>query len=280
MVRIRRTYVDGPFGQAHVRYTQPTSRRGPPLVCFHATPLSSRSYERFMERIGTDRAVFAIDTPGYGESDRPPAPLSIPEYADAMLAAIDALGLAGEIDLLGMHTGTRLVVEAALARPTMARRLVFVGCAVYTEEERLEQQRTSFDLEIPKPEDAGGAQVARLWSSFESYRRVGVTDAMMERQMSEILRDREFSSWAHVGVYQHDLRPRLPLLAQPVLVINADDDLYVPTKRAPGLLRHGRLVDLSPAGFGVLEVQADRCAGLVRQFLDDAHVGAASGQSS
>jgi hypothetical protein len=54
-----------------------------------------------------------------------------------------------------------------------------------------------------------------------------------------------------------------------VLLINADDDLHVPTQRAPALLRNGRIVDLSPAGFGVLETEPARCAALIRQFLDD-----------
>ncbi len=126
MTLIRRTYVDGPYGQIHVRYSRPAQRRGPPLVCFHATPFSSRSYELFMEKIGTDRAVFALDTPGYGESDRPPAALSIPEYANALLSAIDALELTREIDLIGTDTGTRLAVEVAISRPSLVRRLIFV----------------------------------------------------------------------------------------------------------------------------------------------------------
>ena len=35
------------------------------------------------------------------------------------------------------------------------RHLVLVGCAVYTEEERVHQQSWSYDLEIPKAEDQG-----------------------------------------------------------------------------------------------------------------------------
>jgi pimeloyl-ACP methyl ester carboxylesterase len=264
----RRSYIDGLHGQVHVRSSNARVAGRVPIVCFHATPMSGRSYEPFMVEV-TDRPVYAIDTPGYGESDPPPGPLTIPEYTSALAQVIDALGLADSpIDLIGTHTGSRMAVELALSRPRQVRRLVLAGCAVYTEAERREQQRWSYELEIPNPEDTGGAQIRRLWESFEKYRRVGVTDALLERRMSEILRNRERSSWAHVGVFAHDLAPRLPLLEQPVLVINADDDLHEATQRAPALLRHGELVELSPAGFGVFESHPAQCAALVREFLD------------
>lgn len=264
----RRTYIDGPHGQIHARYVTPDSGGGIPLICFHATPMSSRLYDAFMRRFD-DRPVYALDTPGYGESDRPAAPLSIVEYAQSLAHAIDALGLSGPIDLMGMHTGTRLAVEIALGGKTNVRRLIFVGCALYTPEERAASAQWSYDMEIPKPEDTGGAQITRLWKNFEDYRRDGVTDAMLERLMSDVLRDRAYSSWAHVGVYAHDLASRLPLLDQPVLVINADDDLHGPTQRAPALLKNGRIADMSPAGFNVLEAFPDRCADIVRAFLDE-----------
>jgi pimeloyl-ACP methyl ester carboxylesterase len=157
----------------------------------------------------------------------------------------------------------------AIARPHQVRRLVLVGCAVYTEAERREQERWSYELEIPKEGEGVEQQVLRIVRTVERFRRVGVDDAMVERQLSEILRDRQYSSWAHVGVFAHDLAARLPLLSQPVLLINADDDLHGPTQRAPALLRNGRIVDLSPAGFGVLETEPGRCAELIRQFLDE-----------
>lgn len=264
----RRTYVDGRYGQVHARYVAPEGGAGVPVVCLHATPLSSRVYDAFMRQFD-DRPVYALDTPGYGESDRPPSPLSIVDYARELADAIAALGLTGEIDLIGMHTGTRLAVEIALSGTTRVKRLIFVGCALYTPEERAASAQWSYDMEIPKPEDTGGAQIERLWRNFEEYRRDGVTDAMLERLMSDVLRDRAYSSWAHVGVYAHDLASRLPLLDQPVLVINADDDLHGPTQRAPTLLRDGRIIDLSPAGFNVLEAFPDRCAEIVRAFLDE-----------
>ena len=267
MTRIRRTYVEGAHGQVHVRYTCPAASLHPPIICLHPTPLSGRCYEAFMAQFD-DRIVYALDTPGYGGSDHPPQPLSIEEYADSLTDAILALGFTGPVDLVGMHTGTRLAVEMALAGRLDVRRMVFVGCALYTPAERATSQAWSYDLEIPKADDTQGAQVMRLWANFEEYRREGVNDAMLERYLSDVLRDHARSSWAHVGVYAHHLEERLPLIEQPVLVINADDDLHGPTQRAPDYLRNCRLVDLSPAGFGLLEVLPETCADLVRAHLD------------
>lgn len=268
MTVVRRTYVDGLHGQVHVRHVQPGGRAAP-LVCLHPTPLSGRCYEPFMAQFD-DRAVYALDTPGYGGSDHPPHALTIAQYAESLSVAIEALGIDGPFDLLGMHTGTRLAVEIALAGRLPVRRMVFVGCALYTPAERAASEQWSYDLEIPKPETSGSAQIMRLWDNFVEYRRDGVDDAMLKRWLSDVLHDHERSSWAHVGVYAHDLSTRLPLVEQPVLIINADDDLHIPTRRAPALLRRSKLVDLSPAGFGVLEAYPERCAALVRAYLDEA----------
>ncbi len=69
-------------------------------------------FEPLLAHMGTDRLALAPDTPGYGLSDPPPAPLSIPDYAAALGDAVDALDL-GEIDLMGAHTGSRIAVEFA-----------------------------------------------------------------------------------------------------------------------------------------------------------------------
>ena len=51
------------------------------------TPSSIAEYERLIETMATDRTVVALDTPGYGMSDSPPAPLSIADYAACLIEA-------------------------------------------------------------------------------------------------------------------------------------------------------------------------------------------------
>jgi len=72
-VHVRRMYVDCRYGQMHVRtafsggggFDELTS-----LVCLHQSPMSGRVFDRFLPLMGTDRTVYAPDTPGFGDSAR------------------------------------------------------------------------------------------------------------------------------------------------------------------------------------------------------------------
>jgi pimeloyl-ACP methyl ester carboxylesterase len=86
---VRRSYVDGPFGQVHVRTAGVASAR-PPLMCFHMSPMSGRIYAKFIAGMGRDRLAIAVDTPGFGMSDTPEHLPEIADYARTMAAVIDA----------------------------------------------------------------------------------------------------------------------------------------------------------------------------------------------
>jgi len=64
-----------------------------------------------------DRIVIAIDTPGYGDSDRPENPPQMQDYARNAVKVLDALGMTDPIDALGYHTGTLIAVEMAINQP-------------------------------------------------------------------------------------------------------------------------------------------------------------------
>jgi hypothetical protein len=62
--QVRRTYVDGPFGQMHVRMAGDLQSPEPPLVCFHMSPMSGRIFEHFIGWLSRHgRAAIAVDTP-------------------------------------------------------------------------------------------------------------------------------------------------------------------------------------------------------------------------
>ncbi|MEQ8248136.1 MAG: alpha/beta fold hydrolase [Alphaproteobacteria bacterium] len=145
---VRRAFVDGHFGQIHLRKAGPVDpgTQRPPLLCFHQSPNAGSNFTRFLGEMGRDRLAVAPDTPGFGESDAPAAPPEIADYADAMGDVIDALGLDGPVDLLGYHTGVLIAAELALLRPDQVRRLILIGIPVFSAEERaaFEKRRGRF----------------------------------------------------------------------------------------------------------------------------------------
>jgi pimeloyl-ACP methyl ester carboxylesterase len=127
-VRTRRAYFDCRFGQLHVRTAFPTTGgfdEQVTLFCLHGEQSSSRAFARFLPEIGDVRSVYAPDLPGLGESD-PSATSSVAEAAGAISDLADDLRLR-QIDLLGMHSGARVAMEVAAARPELVRRLVLVA---------------------------------------------------------------------------------------------------------------------------------------------------------
>ena len=129
--KIRRAYVNGPYGQMHVRIAG-GGRASRPLICFHLSPLSGVVYENWISEMGRDRMAVAIDTPGYGMSDHPPQPPTIADYAEAMAEAIESLDL-NEVDVMGYHTGSKICVELARRRKRLVKHLVMVSAPVYSQ---------------------------------------------------------------------------------------------------------------------------------------------------
>lgn len=262
---MRRQYVRGRWGQLHLHVAEPD---GPatqrPLICFHLSPGSGRMYRPFLAEMGKDRLAIAVDTPGYGGSDAPPAPTDLGSYAETLAEVLDELAL-DEIDFFGAHTGSRLAVEIAHLRPQQVQRLILFGAAVYTEEERAKQKAT---FARPKPVAADGAHLASRWTGWAAWRWPGVTDEMIGRYAADSVQDFERHWWAHQAVFEHDMAARLSALEHEVLVLCTKDDIEVPTRRAQALIRNGRYLERLDWGHWFLEVDTPGAAALARDFLD------------
>ena len=259
--KVRRRYTHGPFGQVHLYESGEKGAGARPLVCFHQSPLSGRTFDAFMRALD-DRYVVAPDTPGYGLSDAPPEAPSIEDYAEAQGAVIDPLEL-GEIDVMGVHTGARIAVEFTRRHMKQVKHVVLVGAAVYTEEERA-KQRAWTGAALTPTENSDGSHLLGLWKNWAQFRGPGVTDAMIERYISDSLRNRGTAAFAMKAVFAHDMGEALRALDQPTLVFNVRDDIYEATKRSADCLKQGRVVDLSPTGLWPLETRTQEIVEMVR----------------
>jgi pimeloyl-ACP methyl ester carboxylesterase len=103
-------------------------------------------WERLQERL--TRPTYAPDRLGYGFSDAPPWALSLEQYAQCTLDAVQAAGVQGSFDVLGMHVGSVEAVEIAHQAPQI-RRLIAVGVPLFTAEEQQRQMEKSRDRRWP-----------------------------------------------------------------------------------------------------------------------------------
>lgn len=260
---MRRSYLDGPYGQIHVRAAVHPEPRHRPLVCFHLTPGSGRMYEALLEEMGADRTVVAPDTPGYGASDPPPEPPAIGDYAAVMAHVVESLGL-GEADLMGYHTGSKIAAELAISRPDLVHRLVLVSAPAYTQEEEERQRR---ELAVPpEPQEDGGHLLAH-WQGLLRWQGLGQTLPLVQREFAEQLRAGPRAHWGYLAAFGYRHQDHLPRVPRPVLLLCPDDDLRVPTRRARRLVRDGEYREV-PWGHGMIDAHTKELAALLRGFLD------------
>jgi pimeloyl-ACP methyl ester carboxylesterase len=134
---------------------------GPALVLLHQSPQSSHAMLPWMRRLCSRYAVFAPDTPGFGQSD--PLPLAqptIPDLAAALGELLRALGLP-QVLLFGVHTGAVIAARLALDQPQRVALLVCDGLSLFTPAEK----RELLDGYLPPFEPLWcGSHLAWLWA--------------------------------------------------------------------------------------------------------------------
>lgn len=214
----RRGYVDLPWGQVHHRHGGEAGQ--PTLLILHQSPLSSATYDAAIGALATRgiRAI-AVDTPGFGMSDAPPRPWSIPEYAEAVWQVADALGL-GTLTLLGQHTGAIVGAEAALRQPRRVTRLILQGLPLYDGGERMEKKASYAPGYTPA---ADGSHLRTIWERvYRLYPRITPDEA--SRQVAEYLMTGPDYATAYRAVFDHVLDTGA-LRAIPTVLLHGSDDV-------------------------------------------------------
>jgi pimeloyl-ACP methyl ester carboxylesterase len=266
---LRRSYVDGPFGQIHVRTRAGQAASPPVLYCLHQSPKSGLEFDVFLHACPQAWTVVAPDYPGYGQSDPPPREqdATIEAYAASMWAVADALGH-GRIALFGNHTGAKVAAAMALARPQAVAAIIMVSAALLTPQERAEF--TSYFQ--PVPLDEAGTRFTDMWARIHKHAGPGMTLEMKARSFLQNQMGGEAYEWGHAAAFAYDapFRQALATLEQPILVLNPEDELTEATRRAAPLLRNGRVQELPGYGHGMLDLRAETLAALVTDFAAQA----------
>lgn len=271
MTAITRGYLPSRFGQVHYRIAHPAGpAQLPPLLCLHQTPSSGIDFEPVMVPLAAGRCVVALDTPGYGMSDAPGAPLPIEELAAIADRFMQDLADTGAIagcayDVLGFHTGSLLATDLAVSFPDRVRRLVLFGLAAYPAEvrrEKLAHLRTAFPVPGPSLE-----HVEKLWAIIGKLSDPRISYEERHVSMAECLRLGERMPWGYISVYGYDFLDAMTKVRQPVLVLNPQDDLWEVTRANSDRYPNGCRIDLPGVAHGVLKLERDRVVAEIEGFL-------------
>jgi pimeloyl-ACP methyl ester carboxylesterase len=264
----RRAYVDGRFGQIHLRTAGEASSEHPPLLCLHQSPKSGLEFEPFMRAAAGVRDIIAPDYPGYGMSD---APLSeqaatIEAYAEEMWRVADALS-APQLDLFGNHTGSKVAAAMAMMRPDRVRSIVMVSAAILTPEERA----AFIDYFTPIPLDREGTRFRISWERVVEHSDPALPLEDMARSFMQNLLAGERYEWGHAAAFAFGARfeEALRTLPHRIAILNPADQLSEATRRAASMVRNGRVIELPEWHHGFLDLHAKAVADLVLNLLDE-----------
>ncbi len=85
---------------------------GQPIILLHGVGLRSEAWNRQIDALAGNSRVIALDMPGHGESPSPAFPMLLPDYSDAVLAAIDEPSI-----LAGHSMGAMIALDIACRHP-------------------------------------------------------------------------------------------------------------------------------------------------------------------
>jgi len=119
------------FDIAGVRTYCLRAGKGPAVILLHGLGASSYSWRRLLPDLADANAVYAVDLPGFGRSDKPlDFDYSFAGFSKWVIALMDHFGLE-RASLVGNSMGGVIAVRTAMEHSERVERLVLLGTPAY-----------------------------------------------------------------------------------------------------------------------------------------------------
>ena len=267
----------------------------------HGTPLVMHIHFRanmdfwdplLLNTLGSHRPVVIFDQTGVGRT-LGTVPTTFQGWADDLLAFVQALDLK-QIDLLGFSMGGIAVQMVALKAPQLIRRLILAGTSssmtpaeqipgvVWPRDQALPQYLKALSTAATEDEgkeaifysffydDAvGRAAVEAYWKRLSERATEPVNLMLLDRDGGS--KNQLQSSMAYRTPNPDQPFSRLKELQMPVLIMNGDNDLLIPSSRSWEMyigIENAQLILYPKAGHGFLWQYAELVGEHINQSLD------------
>jgi pimeloyl-ACP methyl ester carboxylesterase len=261
-----RVTIETRLGPMSVRQGQ---SRGPALFLLHGIGGNADGWRQQYEAFDADFRVIGWDAPGYGDSfNFSEASPTLEAYADALIALLDAMGVAKAI-VVGHSLGGLIAACAAAKNPTRIDRLVLAACssghATYDEARRQQILRTRLDA------FSTGDAVAYARSRVKNLLSAQVPPAVLEEAVSVMAQIKQpgFPQATRM-VSASDIFPWLPKIGIPARVICGDGDQVTPpalNREIAGAIPGADYVAVEKAGHWLFLEFPEPFNAAVRQFI-------------
>jgi pimeloyl-ACP methyl ester carboxylesterase len=243
-------YASCPLGQAHYRAVGDSAAA--PFLLIHQTPIGLVEYidvQSALERRG--RRSIAADNPGYGSSDPVPAPVTVADLADNLIALLDHLAVA-KVIVAGHHTGAAIAAAFGARHPARTAGVVLHGAPLYTPDERATRlARPDADLTLK----SDGSHLADAFTKI--YSLVG-PDPENLASVTWATLGQFFcgpSSPIYKAVFANDMAPDILAIRAPTLILTDRHDVLHEKDRKVAAMR---------PEFSYQEFSAERSFALMR----------------
>jgi len=230
---------------------------------------------KLVDQIAAERDVILFDNTGVGATTGT-TPNTVEQMADDAIAFILALGIT-QVDLFGFSLGGFVAQDIAFSQPDLVRRVILAGTGP---KGAPGMERWSADVvDAVVADETGPTGVLYVFYAHtdssqsigqESLGRIyGWADGRDEQPSLES-KNAQYEAVLSWGVRDWDAVARLAELQHPVLILQGDDDIMIPTKASytlAGLLPNATLHIYPDASHGSIFQHADEAAHHTLGFL-------------
>ncbi len=203
------------------------------LVCLHGISSNSRSWRHQLAGLSACYRVIAWDARGYGNSDDPPGPFAMTDFADDLAGLLDALGLEQAV-IVGLSMGGVIAQEFYRRHAPRVRALVLAdtnngGGARPEADRRARLEARLKAVETMLPAEMARQRAPKLLSPYAPPELLTEVEAMISQVHLVGFR------YAALALDRADTRDVLSSIAVPTLVLWGEHDTVTPLVEAVAL---------------------------------------------
>jgi pimeloyl-ACP methyl ester carboxylesterase len=273
---MKRHFLDTPYGQIH--YVVEGS--GEPIILLHQTARSTNEYARVIPILAKNYKTVAMDTLGFGDSDRPSQSTSIALYAETVKLLMDEIG-AKKANVLGRHTGSFIAIEVAAAYPERVDKLILSEPHYHDERMRqgeevqaLLRNWVKFWVEWLKggsKED--GSHFMEAWEHLKKH-DPEMSPELLNRIVLDYLKAGGGGSNAYKAIFSYPMDQRLPLIQCPTLIMWGTKDIVTfdlggPVEKTNEIIKRKKVVYIEDATFVAADRMPERFTQPILEFLEN-----------
>ena len=248
---MKKGYVDTSSGQLHYRADGDS---GPYLFLIHMTPLSSRQCEPCLPYLAKGARAYAFDNPGYGNSDPPPGPISIGQYAERLLEGIRKV-TSGPFAVGGFGTGAAIALDIERRAKGSVSHIFLCGTPLYNPDQLREKSAL-----VGTPEfSTDGSHLMKAWRERQIHWGADLDPVLLNRLTADVTNVYERYHWGLLAVEEFvtsgEVEVLLDQLSCPALFLSSDTKVAASNKAASARVS-GSKFEIVPGSREPLSVMA------------------------